>query len=117
MDENDQLTYDVKKDKRFEIYFKGETSNPQYAEQRALFLKNIEEWNAQGYRKEDGSTLTENDQFLPQPYTNREAQSIKNYADILYGHYDDESRSLMNDMFLGSFFMQFKTFVTAKLEQ
>lgn len=117
LDENDQLTYDVKKDKRFEIYFKGETSNPKYAEQRALFLKNIEEWNAQGYRKEDGSTLTENDQFLPQPYTNREAQSIKNYADILYGHYDDESRSLMNDMFLGSFFMQFKTFVTAKLEQ
>jgi hypothetical protein len=43
LDENDQLTYDVKKDKRFEIYFKGETSNPKYAEQRALFLKNIEE--------------------------------------------------------------------------
>lgn len=117
LDENEQIQYNVKKDKRFEIYFKGDTSNPKYAEQRALFLKNIEEWNAQGYRKEDGTVLTEDDQFLPQPYTNREAQSVKNYADILYGHYDDESRSLMNDMFLGSFFMQFKTFVTAKLEQ
>ena len=35
----------------------------------------------------------------------------------LYGHYDDESRSLINDMFLGSFLMQYKTFITAKLEQ
>ena len=117
LDENDQLHYDVKKDKRFAVYFSGDTTNPKYDEQRTLFLKNIEEWNAQGYRKDDGSFLTEEDQFLPQPYTNREAQSVKNYADILYGHYDDESRSLMNDMFLGSFFMQFKTFVTAKLEQ
>ena len=117
LDENDQLKYDFTKDKRFEVYLNGDTSNPKYNEQRTLFLKNIEEWNAQGYRKDDGSVLTENDRFLPQPYTNREAQSVKNYADILYGHYDDESRSLMNDMFLGSFFMQFKTFVTAKLEQ
>ena len=117
LDENEQLKYNVKDDKRFEVYFSGDTSNPKYDEQRTLFLKNIEEWNAQGYRKDDGSFLTEEDQFLPQPYTNREAQSVKNYADILYGHYDDESRSLMNDMFLGSFFMQFKTFVTAKLEQ
>ena len=117
MDENEQIQYDVKKDKRFEVYFSGDTSNPKYDEQRTLFLKNIEEWNAQGYRKDDGSFLTEEDQFLPQPYTNREAQSVKNYADILYGHYDDESRSLMNDMFLGSFLMQVKTCVTAKLEQ
>ena len=117
LDENEQLKYDFTKDKRFEVYLSGDKSNPKYVEQRTLYLKNIEEWNAQGYRKEDGTTLTENDQFLPQPYTNREAQSVKNYADILYGHYDDESRSLMNDMFLGSFFMQFKTFVTAKLEQ
>ena len=117
LDENEQLHYNVKEDNRFKVYFSGDTSNPKYDEQRTLFLKNIEEWNAQGYHKDDGSFLTEEDQFLPQPYTNREAQSVKNYADILYGHYDDESRSLMNDMFLGSFFMQFKTFVTAKLEQ
>lgn len=114
--ESDELVYDWKKDKRFEIYAKGETSNPKYLEQKTLYLKNLEEWNAQGYRKPDGTTLREGDD-LPQPYTNREGQSIKNYADILYGHYDDESRSLMNDMFIGSFFMQYKTFVTAKLEQ
>lgn len=117
LNENEQLQYDVKKDKRFEAYFKGDKSDPKYNEQRTLFLKNIEEWNAQGYRKDDGTVLTEEDQFLPQPYTNREAQSVKNYADILYGHYDDESRSLLNDTFVGSFFMQYKTFVTAKLEQ
>lgn len=116
LDENNMLVYDFKKDQRFSIYNSGDISNPKYAEQRALYLKNIEEWNAQGYRKADGSILVEGDD-LPQAYTNREGQSIKNYADILYGHYDDESRSLMNDMFLGSFIMQFKTFVTAKFEQ
>jgi hypothetical protein len=36
---------------------------------------------------------------------------------LLYGHYDDESRGLINDMFLGSFFMQYKTFMTSKMEQ
>ena len=43
LDENDQLQYDVKKDKRFSVYFSGDTSNPKYDEQRTLFLKNIEE--------------------------------------------------------------------------
>lgn len=114
--ENDELVYDFKKDKRFEAYIKGDITNSKYLEQKTLYLKNLEEWNAQGYRKPDGTTLKEGDD-LPQPYTNREGQSIKNYADILYGHYDDESRSLMNDMFIGTFFMQYKTFVTAKLEQ
>lgn len=50
-------------------------------------------------------------------YPPKEQQAIKNFSDLLYGHYDDESRALINDTFLGSFFMQYKTFITAKLEQ
>jgi hypothetical protein len=116
LNENDELIYKFEKDKRFAAYLAKDTTNPKYLEQKTLYLKNLEEWNAQGYRKPDGTTLKEGD-ALPHAYTNREGQSVKNYADILYGHYDDESRSLMNDMFIGSFFMQYKTFVTAKLEQ
>lgn len=116
LNEQGELVYNFKNDKRFEAYINNDTSNPKYLEQKTLYLKNIEEWNAQGYTKPDGSYLKEGDD-LPQAYTNREGQSIKNYADLLYGHYDDESRGLINDMFLGSFFMQFKTFMTAKLEQ
>jgi hypothetical protein len=55
--------------------------------------------------------------MLPQAYPPKEGQRLKNHADLLYGHYDDESRSLLNDMFLGSLFMQYKTYVTAKMEQ
>ena len=116
LNEQGELVYDFRKDKRFEAYIKGDTSDPRYLEQKTLYLKNIEEWNAQGYTKEDGSFLKEGDD-LPYAYTNREGQSVKNYADLLYGHYDDESRGLINDMFLGSFFMQYKTFMTAKMEQ
>lgn len=116
LNEQGELVYNFKKDKRFEAYVKGDMSDPRYLEQKTLYLKNIEEWNAQGYTKEGGSFLKEGDD-LPHAYTNREGQSIKNYADLLYGHYDDESRGLINDMFLGSFFMQYKTFMTSKMEQ
>ena len=116
LNDDGELVYYFKKDKRFEAYTKGDTSDPKYIEQKTLYLKNLEEWNAQGYTKPDGTYLKEGDD-LPHAYTNREGQSIKNYADLLYGHYDDESRGLLNDMFLGSFFMQFKTFMTAKMEQ
>jgi hypothetical protein len=36
---------------------------------------------------------------------------------MLYGHYDDESKALINDTFLGAFWLQYKTFVTAKIER
>ena len=54
---------------------------------------------------------------LPEAYLPREIQAMKNYADLLYGHYDDESRSLVNDMFLGAFFMQYKTYIVSRIEQ
>jgi len=76
----------------------------------------LEDFNKEGVRNPDGSLLKEGD-ALPQAYTSKEAQSIKNYADILYGHYDDESRSLICDSLIGSVFLQYKTFLTAKLEQ
>lgn len=116
LDENGELHYDFTKDARYTAYLSGDTTNPDYAIQRALYIKNLNEFNKQGYTKPDGSSLVIGDP-LPKAYTSREAQSIKNYADILYGHYDDASKSLINDTFIGSFFMQYKTFVTSKLEQ
>lgn len=116
LDENGDLVYDMKKDKRFEAYIKGDESDPQYKYQKALYNAYLEEWNRIGYTKEGGSKLIDGD-MLPQAYPPKEGQSIKNHADLLYGHYDDESRSLLNDMFLGSLFMQYKTYVTSKMEQ
>jgi len=69
----------------------------------------IDEFNKQGYNLKEGDNL-------PQAYTQTEASSIKNFGDLLYGHYDEESKSLFCDTFIGTFFMQYKTFLTSKLE-
>ena len=116
LDENGNLVYDMSKDERFKIYLSGDTSNEKYLYQKALYDAYLEEWNRIGYTKDDGTSLQEGD-MLPQAYPPREGQRLKNHADLLYGHYDDESRSLLNDMFLGSLMMQYKTYVTAKMEQ
>ena len=118
LDENGQLVYDFKKDKRFEHFINGETSHKDYTKEKSLYLTMIQDFNDAGFRKADGSMLNgEEMDALPQAYTRQEGQSIKNYADLLYGHYDDESRSLLCDTFFGAFFLQYKTYLTAKLEQ
>jgi hypothetical protein len=76
----------------------------------------IEQLDTEGYRKKDGSRLKIGDD-LPMAYTQTEAASIKNFSDLMYGHYDEESKSLFCDTFLGTFIMQYKTFLTSKLEQ
>ena len=116
LDENGVLKYDWKKDKRFEAYVNNKTDDPKYLEQKTLYLNYLREYNRIGFTKEDGSEFQEGDD-LPMAYPPREQQTFKNFSDLLYGHYDDESKALLNDTFIGSFFLQYKTFVTAKLEQ
>lgn len=116
LDEDGMLVYDWKKDKRFEAYVNNRTDDTKYLEQKSLYLNYIREFNRIGYKKPDGTDYKEGDD-LPMAYPPREQQTIKNFSDLLYGHYDDESKSLLNDTFIGSFFMQYKTFITAKLEQ
>lgn len=116
LDEKGFLKYDFKNDKRFTIYLSGDTKNPEYLSQKSNYLERIRELNRAGIKKEDGSDYKEGDD-LPMAYLPREVQSIKNFADLLYGHYDEESRSLISDMFLGSTFMQYKTYLTSRVEQ
>lgn len=116
LDKDGNLVYDWTKDKRFEAYANNKTDDKNYLYQKSLYLNYIREFNRIGYKKVDGSEYKEGD-ALPMAYPPKEQQAIKNFSDLLYGHYDDESRALINDTFLGSFFMQYKTFITAKLEQ
>lgn len=118
VDENGTLQYDIKKDARFKHLVKGDKSSPEYLKELSLYQKMIEDLNREGFRKADGSkySLTEVEN-LPQAYTRQEAEGIKNYADYLYGHYDEESKSLLCNTFIGSLFLQYKTFLTAKVEQ
>lgn len=116
LDKDGNLTYDWTKDKRFDVYRSNDTNHKDYLYQKTLYLKYLEEFNRIGFKKLDGTSYQEGD-ALPQAYPPKEGQRLKNFADLLYGHYDDESRALINDTFLGSFFMQYKTFATAKVEQ
>lgn len=116
LDSDGKLIYDFKKDGRFQHYLNNETSHKDYLKEKSLYLTMLDKFNDEGYRKEDGSKLKDGDD-LPQAYTQTEAGSIKNFGDLLYGHYDEESKSLFCDTFIGSFVLQYKTFLTSKLEQ
>ena len=116
LDENGFIKYDFHKDSRFSVYLSGDTKHKDYISQKSNYLARIAELNRLGVKKEDGSEFVEGD-ALPMAYLPKEVQAIKNFADLLYGHYDDESKSLMNDMLLGSMFLQYKTYVTSRVEQ
>ena len=120
LDENGDLKYNWKADKRFAAYAKGDTSSKDYLAQKTLYERHIEELNKIGYKYVDANGESRNYEIgddLPEAYLPTEIQAIKNYSDLLYGHYDDESRSLINDMFLGSLFMQYKTYIVSRVEQ
>lgn len=120
LDKNGDLKYEWKKDKRFSIYASGDTNHKDYLAQKTLYERHIEELNKIGFKYHDSNGIERNYQVgddLPEAYLPTEIQGIKNYSDLIYGHYDDESRSLINDMFLGSLFMQYKTYIVSRVEQ
>lgn len=116
LDENGFLKYDFKKDKRFKAYTENDTKNPDYLAQKTEYETRIAELIKAGIKKADGTDYKIGDD-LEMAYLPKEVQSIKNFADLLYGHYDEESKSMMNDMFLGSAFLQYKTYATSRVEQ
>lgn len=105
-----KLAYNFKKDKRYQAYINGDKNNPDYAYQKALYLENLKQFNREGYNLQEGDDL-------PLAYTNREILQITQFSDLLYGHYNAESKALINDSFLGAFFMQFRTWAIAGLER
>ena len=108
----------LKSDRASDPARKHETTHPDYLKEKSLYCTMIDDFNTAGFRNADGSLLNaEKMDALPQAYTRTEGQSLKNYADLLYGHYDEESKSLLCDTFIGSIFLQYKTYITAKLEQ
>lgn len=129
LDKDGNAVYDWTKDKRFKICAEGLASkdvkefaktHPEFGDQYSLYEQYILELNRIGKKFKDKHGLERSYQIgdpLPEAYLPREIQALKNYSDLLYGHYDDESRSLIHDMFLGSFFMQYKTYITSRIEQ
>ena len=55
--------------------------------------------------------------MLPDAYPPKVKSSIRQEAGNLYGFFDREDKSLISATFLGSMFMQYKTWLSAKINQ
>lgn len=120
-DDGFTMTYDCSKDSRFnKLKFNRksrediDSRDPEYLKQLATYKRMVDEFNAEGYKIVDPNTglerrMTYNDK-LPRAYTNREARSIKSFADSLYGYYNHEDQYLLKSYLLGALFTQFRTY-------
>lgn len=113
-----KLVYDFNKDKRFNLLNdkNANKNSNEYKSQLSLYLTMVEQFRKEGY-KIPIFKLGEEIPALPRAYTLQEGNSIKSFADLCFGHYDKNTQMLAKHMFLGSFFLQFRTFLSAKLEQ
>lgn len=109
---DDELVYDFKKDARFSLLNDqyADTTSEKYKKQKALYTAMLEQFNREGWHLQDGDAL-------PRAYTVQESTSIKSFAEMCFGHYDRSTQMLMKHMFLGSLMLQFRTFLSAKIEQ
>lgn len=109
---DDELLYDFKKDSRFNLLNDNtvDASSAKYKKQKALYTTMREQFNKEGWNLQDGDAL-------PRAYTIQESTSVKSFAEMCFGHYDRSTQMLMKHMFLGSLMLQFRTFLSAKMEQ
>lgn len=122
LDKNGRLVYDWTLDERFAAYAKvyktKSFENFTVAEREAYsnYIATAKEMISEGAYNEDGSLFKLGD-ALPRAYSNREASAIKSIGDNIYGYYNDEDKSMINNMFLGGLAMQMKTYWSAKKNQ
>lgn len=119
------LQYDMTKDKRFETYlkYKDDTTKipndqvwEQFNKEFTLYKELLKDFENAGEFKEDKSHYEEGD-LLPDALSPRTQNNLKVVADRLYGNYDKETKSLMQEELLGALFFQFRTFPLERLAQ
>lgn len=121
LDAEGNLKYDWKKDKRFNILAKyGLNTNnkdKEYLKQKALYVKMCEEFEKGGEELIvwDPNKKQYIYKDITQCYTSNQRASIKEVSDMAYGYYDHEAKSILNHKLFGLIFLQFQTFMSAKL--
>lgn len=119
LSENGTLVYDFSKDTRFsEIHKYGwnaKRTDEKFLHQKALFRAMASDFEREGISliTTDGSG-NEVIKPLPRAYSIKQRDAIKEVADLAYGFYDHEAKSLIDHKFLGLIWKQFMTFLTAK---
>ena len=100
-----ELVYDWTKDRRFDIYRAGQSGNEEYGKQRSLYLSLLRIFN-----QENGTALKEGD-ALPDAYTAQQIAQFKNFADNIYGSYNQSTRAKYENVALGRNFGVFSTWM------
>ena len=121
LDENGVLKYDARKDERFNKYLTNDEtpifkkydtsmgSMSAYLDAKSIWDSYLNEWKTQ---KQDSSLLT-----LPEAYPPKIIRTLQHQAGELYGFFDEDQRSLMCSQFIGSAIMQYKTWLSSKIDQ
>lgn len=123
VDEDGNLVYDWKLDKRFNKYATGDKSDLQkYNQQKALYLSMAHEFIDEGAVGIDGVNLfkigsDENPTPLPRALTTKQSESLKALGDKIYGYYAHEKKSMIQSYTLGAIFMQMHTYWSSKKNQ
>lgn len=101
-----KLVYDWTLDKRFDKYIKNDTSNmEEYSKQRSLYLSLLRIFN-----QENGTKLVEGDP-LPDAYTLQQIETFKNFADNIYGAYNQSQKAKYENIAIGRNFAVFSTWM------
>ena len=115
-----KLIYDWTKDKRFSVYLdpQGQQKNlEEYNKQRSKYLSLLRQFNNEGKRVYDdkhpeGRPLQEGD-ALPDAYTESQIGVFKNFADNIYGSYNQSTRAKYEQTALGRQFGIFSTWMNS----
>lgn len=107
INENGQLEYDWKKDKRFNLYAANDKSDiVKYNKQKSLFLSKRSQYNKEHPNKAISDTIT-----LPEPYTNQEIMTVRGLGDNIYGSYDRGKKAMNENQAYGTLFGMFTTWM------
>ena len=109
---DDILTYNWKKDKRFKALVDGTSKDdPEYKHAKALYMSKAREWNAEHPESQIDLNPETAETFLPAPYADREILAIKEVADNIYGAYDKSLKSMGEHTTLMWFFGMYTTWM------
>lgn len=122
--ENGILTYNFKKDIRFDAFANNDKSDPiKYNKQKALYLTMAKQMEIDKAVNSDGTLFRmknpETGEFnpLPKAYTIQQSESLKDVADSIYGYYSSEKKSMIQAHTMGAMIMQMNTYWSAKKNQ
>ena len=132
IDEDGVYRYHFDKDKRFNILKTGgrnlsKEDYERYLKTVVLYNEIVDDLNTRReLYAENGNNpammehIQVGDTDIPalwDAYTDAELQGIRNYSDKLYGHYNSENEMALKKQFLGHYLLQYRTFMSSRLEQ